>query len=514
MSITYQQGKDALVSLHSRYMAYEPDYKIFVLGLYDNLLGTPEHRYQIAAETLLAVAHEGTVDPSYSSGLTPDNYLDRLPASVFVDFLYPDSSSRQEIINSIESGSFSKVELGMAAGVISQTRPSYEQLVDAVELTTGRLVVEAPIVNHDAALYFPGVPDVQLDFLVSMYIGAFSRAPEYEGIKFWAGDYLAQIASGRSEADALLLTSENMYYAGMKNGESGTGMSDSSFVQFAYSNALGRDYDQGGYEYWVEQLAVGNVSRAQFLHAFLTSALSNPADGSYLTARLEVAKHAAQEHVSGEKAPGIDLVGVLNGVSDSKTAAAAINSISEQYGVVQLGTDSIDTAIVAGAKSELIIGEDITFLETNSGPVAFYDVERLIIDGKHYAVDLEGNGGQAYRIYQAALGRTPDTDGLGYWIKQMDDGISLNSVAKSFLSSVEFQGLYGANPSNEDFVSALYTNVLGRNSDAAGFEFWVDSMNSGGLTKEDVLVSFSESVENKIALVGSVEHGIEFTPYM
>ena len=72
-----------------------------------------------------------------------------------------------------------------------------------------------------------------------------------------------------------------------------------------------------------------------------------------------------------------------------------------------------------------------------------------------------GNAGVSYRIYQAAFARTPDNDGLKYWIDQVDTGTTLVDVARGFIDSQEFQSVYGTDPSNDDFVAALYRNVSG-----------------------------------------------------
>ena len=43
-----------------------------------------------------------------------------------------------------------------------------------------------------------GVSQSQLDFLVAVYVGAFTRAPEYEGLKYWGG-YLARELAKKNE---------------------------------------------------------------------------------------------------------------------------------------------------------------------------------------------------------------------------------------------------------------------------------------------------------------------------
>lgn len=140
-------------------------------------------------------------------------------------------------------------------------------------------------------------------------------------------------------------------------------------------------------------------------------------------------------------------------------------------------------------------------------------VERLVFGDRGVALDIDGIGGQAYRIYQAAFDRTPDTPGLGFWISMMDKGTSLNAVAQGFVQSNEFKAIYGAAPTNTEIVSRLYANILNRPGETAGIEFWVGVLDKGAATVADVLAGFSESNENKVNLVGITQNGVDFDPF-
>jgi hypothetical protein len=109
----------------------------------------------------------------------------------------------------------------------------------------------------------------------------------------------------------------------------------------------------------------------------------------------------------------------------------------------------------------------------------------------------EVDRGQAYRLYKAAFNRLPDINGLAFWENQLSSGVTLLAIARAFIDSAEFKSKYGSAVTNSDFIKLLYLNVLGREADAAGLEFWVMNLNSGNSTKESTLVGFSESQENK-----------------
>lgn len=135
--------------------------------------------------------------------------------------------------------------------------------------------------------------------------------------------------------------------------------------------------------------------------------------------------------------------------------------------------------------------------------------ERVAFVGSHLAFDFDGNAGQAYRIYQAAFDRTPDTGGLSFWINSMDAGRSLLWVAEGFVGSDEFASVYGNSPANPDFVDKLYENILGRDGELEGVTFWIDQLEAG-MSRAQVLVHFSESPENTAAVAPAINDGIWF----
>lgn len=125
------------------------------------------------------------------------------------------------------------------------------------------------------------------------------------------------------------------------------------------------------------------------------------------------------------------------------------------------------------------------------------------------AFSMDGSMGQIYRLYQAALDRTPDVPGIDYWTLGLDNGLTLAQVATGFIDSAEFQTRYGSNPTNAQFVMLLYDNVFHRTPDTAEYNIWMDRM-ANGMTHEQALIGFSESFENQLSLVGIVQDGIEY----
>ena len=193
--------------------------------------------------------------------------------------------------------------------------------------------------------------------------------------------------------------------------------------------------------------------------------------------------------------------------NDMLSGTAANNAIS--------GGAGVDTMVYGGAHANFIVQRStngFTASSSANGLDSLLGVERIKFADKFVAIDLDGNGGMAYRLYRAAFDRIPDLEGVGFWMTQMDRGVSLDAVADGFIKSNEFIALYGANPTNVAFVSKLYEHVLHRPADGPGFDFWVNALNSG-VTRFDVLNDFSESAENVAQVIGAIQNGFEYIPY-
>ena len=91
-----------------------------------------------------------------------------------------------------------------------------------------------------------------------------------------------------------------------------------------------------------------------------------------------------------------------------------------------------------------------------------------------------GNPNDAYlnSLYQNLMGRQADPEGFGYWQKKLNEGsIEQPDVLHAFAQSPEFQGLYKTDPSRA--VSALYQTALGRAPDQEGLNAWTQQAKQG-----------------------------------
>ncbi len=111
---------------------------------------------------------------------------------------------------------------------------------------------------------------------------------------------------------------------------------------------------------------------------------------------------------------------------------------------------------------------------------------------------IDDSSGKIYRLYNAAFGRFPDFDGIRYWIEKNKSGENEYwNIANSFLLSEEFKMMYGLSPSNKDYITNLYQNVLDRDPDIDGYNYWFNQIEQGLENKVELLIGFAESNENK-----------------
>lgn len=123
---------------------------------------------------------------------------------------------------------------------------------------------------------------------------------------------------------------------------------------------------------------------------------------------------------------------VINGYAgDDRINGGSGNDLLE-------GGAGIDVVISSGARSQYTLTktsngyqlQDNTY--NRDGTDTLISIERIQFSDTKIALDLDGNAGKVYRLYEAAFNRTPDKPGLAYWIWQADEGASFTVIASAF----------------------------------------------------------------------------------
>jgi hypothetical protein len=260
---------------------------------------------------------------------------------------------------------------------------------------------------------------------------------------------------------------------------------------------------------WLDSAAGGNTSvEARVLQGLAgpSVVLEGSAHGADSgSAPAETAPATTAPSASVPAAPPVSITG--SAARDALLVPAG-NSVLD-------GGSGLDTAVFGGVRAAYTVHKDgsgfaVDGLDGSHAVLA--NVERIQFADQMVGLDINGIGGQAFRLYQAAFARTPDLGGLGYWIGVMDNlGQSLEKAATGFVNSQEFADRYGANPTDSQFVQALYQNVLHRGAEGAGYDFWMNSLTIE--SRAQVLSHFSESAENQANVVGSIQNGFDYIHY-
>ncbi len=113
-------------------------------------------------------------------------------------------------------------------------------------------------------------------------------------------------------------------------------------------------------------------------------------------------------------------------------------------------------------------------------------------DPPHQWIDEQKVRDFVTRLYQVALGRTPEEEGLQDWTNRLQNG-GYNAVdlVRGVMGSDEYRS---KSKSNQDMVTDCYSAMLGREPDEGGFNDWVNALEIG-MTIDAIHAGFVGSQE-------------------
>ncbi|MGC1505563.1 MAG: DUF4214 domain-containing protein [Sulfitobacter sp.] len=185
----------------------------------------------------------------------------------------------------------------------------------------------------------------------------------------------------------------------------------------------------------------------------------------------------------------------LAGNDNIKGAAGA----DQIYGGVgdDFATYSVDRSAIT-----LILNDGFAFVEDRTGTDGFdtiRDIETLAFNSTAsdsfslttYAGlnSLSSDELKSFiELYIAYFNRAPDAVGLGFWGTAFANGTTLQQTAALFIDQNETRATYPDTLANTEFATAVYSNVLGRVADQAGFDFWVNVLNTGSVSRDQFIL--------------------------
>lgn len=229
-----------------------------------------------------------------------------------------------------------------------------------------------------------------------------------------------------------------------------------AFVTRLYQNILKRNADEAGLYYWYTCLANGE------------------------TAASVVAKFVNSDEFINQKTTDEDYVErmyttMMNRKSDASGKAYWLDVLS------------------AGCSRKYVLAQFIGSAEFTS-ICDKYGVTKgqiKLTEGRDHNVELTK---YVRRLYQTALNRKPDTDGLNYWTEAIwTKTRTPYDVASQFINSQEFKN---KKYSDKEYLTILYRTFFDREPDADGYAYWQKQLKAG-MSRDTVLKKFAYSDEFK-----------------
>lgn len=143
---------------------------------------------------------------------------------------------------------------------------------------------------------------------------------------------------------------------------------------------------------------------------------------------------------------------------------------------------------------------------TNAEKLVFNDRDVDLTDFRKVMVLPDDDFRELAEMYVAYFNRAADAEGLYFWAEQMANGMSLNAIANQFYNQPETRALYGTNPSTRSFVEKVYENVLGRDPDAGGMNFWQSQLNKGAVSRGEFVLEIIKGAKSSTGGSGDAEY--------
>jgi hypothetical protein len=171
--------------------------------------------------------------------------------------------------------------------------------------------------------------------------------------------------------------------------------------------------------------------------------------------------------------------GMLYGGSGDDTFAGCATQVAVNGGG---GTDKLELTAASTSEHVLKLRSGAVAIADKSSDVALCrDVEQVqFTDGSidtsaltvHDNLDLI-----LTQIYVAAFKRAPETGGYNYWLHE-ESTRGLTGVADVIFSLDSVKTIYPTAMSANDFVTAIYQNVFNRSPDTEGLNYWIQQLNA------------------------------------
>ncbi|MEM9764204.1 MAG: peptidylprolyl isomerase [Pseudomonadota bacterium] len=192
------------------------------------------------------------------------------------------------------------------------------------------------------------------------------------------------------------------------------------------------------------------------------------------------------------------------GVVGMARAANDVNSANSQFFITYTRQPGLDFSftIVGVVVEGMELIEDIA---PGTGPDGLVVNDPVVMRDVEVAIDALGQGAteaEAFAVallYEVGLNRDGELDfeGYNFWIDRFEEGRPFDAIAQRFLESQEFEDAFGPylEIADRELVQQFYRNVLDREGEQGGVDFWTGRLGDDDFDQADLLVAFAFSEE-------------------
>lgn len=207
---------------------------------------------------------------------------------------------------------------------------------------------------------------------------------------------------------------------------------------------------------------------------------------------------------------GLDTLQVTTSVAAGGGVRAVQAAAPADSDSILHGGTGADVAVFAGARSNYNIAisdAHVVVSSSTPGTAAAYvvNVETLQFADQAITVQSIASMGAIAGLYVDVLDRQGEIAGLEFWAAAAKNGVTLGEIALHFIDSTEGrtqQQVFNGAAAHD--VEILYEALFNRHSDAAGLAFWVNAMDQGA-TLANVVDGFMHSPEAQAHVLGATQ---------
>ena len=269
-----------------------------------------------------------------------------------------------------------------------------------------------------------------------------------------------------------------------------------------YNEVLDRDADEEGLEFWVDQVVDNGLNVEEVReHISNSDEAQSLAQQEADAAATEEAARLAQENENAIK-------DIYEGVLERDADDAGLEYYVDQVVSGNITVDGVRENIAGSPEAQDLKAQKAAEEQAAADAAAAEAAAELRTE---VTADTK-------EIYNEVLDRDADEEGLEFWVDQVvDNGLNVEEVREHISNSDEAQSLAqqeaDAAARANDPLEQLYNDVLGRDPDTAGKEFWQQQLDNG-MSIAEVKDHFkqSEEFQQKTPLVLDLDgDGFELT---